>query len=356
MNSTVKKCAMAAMLLGAAGIQADVLIDDFTGGETHNMLTKGGDWLADSDQWPAIGGSSRVRPLTDTNDLVKGDAFAGDNISMAYAEDFSITSRLYVSADVSPTKAWAYAGWIMDFLQPDTTGTGKKAYELMNWEKKHEVDISTCDALEMTLQFETDRIIWIDLFSPYIEKTDPAAPQLGWRYTGTGALETKRFSLKGVTGPAMKWKDDAHKFPFTPDRITRLRILYEGLKKGSATAAYDTEGHILKIKKVTMVGGACQVRPNPNASNTPLISGLRHARPADGFAMDMVSGRLQFGSLAQIGKIKVTVRNLSGGLMTEGFVDASHPSLDVSGLENGVYTIQAAGAGFHRSNTVTLLK
>ena len=357
MNPIIRNSILAGMMLAAsAAYAAEVVVDDFTGTEPgQNMLPGGGSWLADADTWPAIGGSSKVRdPIDGTSDLVKGDAFAGDNIVKAYTEDGAITSKIYVTADVSPAKKWAYAGWIVDFIQPkpkaeDTAG-GKHIYDLQSWQKGNEVNVGACDQMDLTIQFDTDRLLWIDLFSPQIERMDALAPQHGWRYTGTGALETKTFKLHGVTGPAQKWKDDAHKVFLDQSTVSRIRFLYEGMLKGVATASYDTVPHVLKTKKVAFSGANCKITEN-RYSSLPIVLNGKSVRPA---MFSAINGNLQFGNLAS--ELNVTVRNIAGNVVAEGSVNGSHNSLNVSALKNGVYMVQAAGANFATTGSFTVLK
>ena len=357
MNPMLRNTILAGMMLTAsAAFAAEVIVDDFTGSEPGvNMLPNGGSWLADADTWPAIGGSSKVvDPIDGTSDLVKGDAFAGDNIVKAYTEDGAITSRIFVTKDVSPAKKWAYAGWILDFIQPkpkaeDTAG-GKHIYDLQSWQKGNEVNVGSCDQMDLTLQFDTDRLLWIDLFSPQIERMDALAPQNGWRYTGTGALETKTFKLHGLQGPGQKWKDDAHKPFFDQGTVSRIRFLYEGMLKGVATASYDSIPHVLKIKKVAFSGAACKIVEN-RYSSLPIVVNGKSARAAN-FAA--VNGALQFGNVDA--KLDVTVRNIAGNVVASGSVNGAHASLDVSSLKNGVYMVQAAGANVTTTGSFTVLK
>lgn len=351
MNPNIRKTIFTGLVLAASAAIADVVVDDFTGTNPgQNMLPEGGAWLADADTWPAIGGSSRVTDIVDGSDLVKGDVFAGDNIVKAYTEDQAITSNIYVTKDVSPAKKWAYAGWVMDFITPKPLDTTKPVYELNSWEKGQEVDIGSCDALEITLSFDKDRILWIDIFNPWQEKTNALAPQWGWRYTGTGALETKKFSLKGLTGPAQKWKDDVNKVPVNLASIARIRFLYEGMLKGVATASYDTLPHVLKIKKVAMTGATCQIKPNRH-QGSPIIARSAASRAA---SFSAVNGALSFRDVSS--ELKVTVRNLAGNVVAEGSVNGSNPAMNVSALKNGVYMVQAVGAKSSFAGSITVLK
>lgn len=349
---------MAGLLLGAMANYADVIVDDFTGSKPgYNMLTNGGMWLADSDEWPAIGGSSRVRPAApagDTSNLVKGDAFAGDNIVKAYNVDedpVSLWAKFYVKADAGPTKAWAYAAWIMDFKIPKPIDTTRPVYELPSWQKYHEVDLSSCTALELDLQFDKDRFLWIDLFSPLTDRMDPLAPHSGWKYTGTGAREIKKFNLTGITGPKAKWEDPSHNLTLKLWAVTRLRMLYEGLKTGSPTASYDTVGHLIRIWSVKMLGPNCAIVDNPGSS----VSLMQHAK-REAFSLSAAGSNLNFANLAGLGTLNVTVRDLSGKVKVRGVIDGDRRSLDVSALKNGVYSVQVQGPQFNRSTTVTLLK
>ncbi|MDB5105254.1 MAG: hypothetical protein JWP91_2943 [Fibrobacteres bacterium] len=347
MNRIVKKNIIAAMVLAAATIaRADIVVDDFSGEVGSNLLPKGGAWLADADTWPAIGGSSKVTDPIEGSDLVKGDIYSGDNISKAYTDN-GITSKIYVTADVSTTKKWAYAGWVMDFMKPAPLDTTKPVYELNSWEKRNEVDLTSCDALELTLSFDVDRMLWIDLFSPQIERMNALAPQWGWRYTGTGLMETKKFNLRGVTGPQQKWKDDANKVPLDLKTVTRIRWLYEGMKKGTATAAYDTVGHNLTIKKVAMTGTTCAITAMPGSS-LPIVA---RSAAKSALAFSAANGSLRFDNVTS--GLKVTVRNIAGNIVAEGAVNGSHPSLNVSALKNGVYMVQA---GNGKAGSFTVLK
>jgi hypothetical protein len=155
---------LAGALLGAAAVSADIVVDDFMLVTGQNSL--GGNWLADSDQWAAIGGSSRVLDVTTQADLVQGEGctsgcYAGHNIFKAYVEEPGTLATIFqadikVQKDVSTLKKWAYAGWVMNFA-PERGKDGKQAWELQPWEKGNEVDISTCDAIEITMQFTLDR-------------------------------------------------------------------------------------------------------------------------------------------------------------------------------------------------------
>jgi hypothetical protein len=350
MNRIVKHNILAAMVMAAAAIgHAQVVVDDFTGGETHNMLPNGGAWLADADTWPAIGGTSKVHDVVEGANLVNGDAFAGDNISKAYGDN-GISSKIYVSADVSPTKKWAYAGWVMDFITPKPIDTTKKVYDLNSWEKYQEVDISGCDALELTMSFDLGRIMWIDLFSPKIERLNALAPQWGWRYTGTGAMETKKFSLRGVTGPQQKWKDDANKVPLELNTVTRIRWLYEGMMQGVATPSYDTVGHNLTIKKVALTGASCVVKEARGTS----LKVMARASGSRAAAFSAVNGSLRFDHVTT--ELNVAVRNLAGNIVAEGAVNGSNPSLNVSALKNGVYSVQAGNGKAARNGSFTVIK
>lgn len=352
MNPIIRKTILAGMVLAASAAFADVVVDDFTGTNPgQNMLPDGGAWLADADTWPSIGGSSRVvDPIDGTSDLVKGDAFAGDNIVKAYTEDGAITSKIYVTKDVSTAKKWAYAGWVMDFITPLPKDTSKPVYDLNSWEKGNEVDLSSCDAMELTLQFDENRLMWIDLFNPGIEKANALAPQYGWRYTGTGLLETKKFSLKGVTGPAQKWKDDVNKVPFNLTAVSRIRWLYEGMLKGVATASYDSLPHTLKIKKVAFTGANCQVKQNRYAA-MPIVARSAASRGAE---FSAANGSLNFRNVTA--PMQVTVRNLTGNVVVSGSVNGSQPSLNVSALNNGVYMVQAVAGKAVRAGSITVLK
>jgi hypothetical protein len=352
MNPIIRNSITAGLVLAAVGAYADVIVDDFSGSNPgYNMLTNGGAWLADADTWPAIGGSSRVVSQSDpSQDLVKGNAFSGDNITSAYADDGGLASLIYVTKDVSETKKWAYGGWVLDLLKPSPADTTKHSYDLPSWQWRNEVDVSSCDAVQITLQFDADRLLWIDAYVPSIEKTNALAPQWGWRYTGTGQMETKTFKLGGVTGPQQKWTDATNKVAFDVHAISRLRFLYEGMKKGSATAAYDTVGHLFKIKKVAFTGANCQLKPNPGAAE-PIIARKADARGASFAAVD---GALRFSDLSA--ETQVTVRDLSGHVVAQGQVNGSRNALDVSALKNGVYMVQAVGAKLTRTGSFTVLK
>jgi hypothetical protein len=351
MNRIFKSNIIAAMVAASAviGQAAEVIVDDFSGGETSNMLPNGGAWLADADTWPAIGGSSKVHDPLEGADLVKGDAFAGDNISKAYTPD-GIQSKIYVTADVSTTKKWAYAGWVMDFNKPAPKDTTKPVYDLNSWDKYNEVDVSSCDYLELTMSFDLDRILWIDLFSPKIERMNALAPQWGWRYTGTGAVETKKFALRTVAGPQQKWADAVNRVALELNTVTRIRWLYEGMMKGSATAAYDTVGHNLLIKKVAFSGANCHIAPAPGSALAirPNVAGKSAA------SFSSVNGGLRFENVTSL--LNVTVRDIAGHIVAEGSVSASNPSLNLSALKNGVYSVQAGNGKAARSGSFTVIK
>jgi hypothetical protein len=351
MNLLLKQSLMAGLLLSAVGTYADIIVDDFTGGETHNMLVGGGSWIADGDSF--LGGTSKVTDLVEGSNLVTGDSFSGDNITKAYTADGSITSNLYVKADVGPTKKWAYAGWVMDFLQPKPVDLITKVYDLKNWEKYQEADISSCESLELTLSFEKDRVLWVDIYNPLIERQNANAPQYGWKYTGTGAVEVKKFALKGITGPAQKWKDDANKEPLNLAISSRIRFLYEGLLKGVATPSYDTLPHTLKIKKVALIGAACIVKENRGISaGAASIGAVSHK---SGLSFTAAHGQILFGNLDQVGALAVTVRNMTGQVLVTGKVNGINPSLNTSALKNGVYSVEAVNANLHFAHTLTLL-
>ncbi|GEM_PF-6740260 len=351
MNRILKNNILAAMVVASAITvhAAEVVVDDFSGGETHNMLPNGGAWLADADTWPSIGGSSKVHDAVEGANLVNGDAFAGDNISKAYTPD-GILSKIYVTADVSTTKKWAYAGWVMDFNVPKPIDTTKKVYDLNSWEKRNEVNVGSCDFMEITMSFDADRILWVDLFSPQIERMNALAPQRGWRYTGTGAVETHKFALRGVAGPQQKWTDATNNVALDLGTVTRIRWLYEGMMKGTATASYDTLGHTLLIKKVAFSGANCAIKPNPGSS-LPIVARSASSKAA---SFSAVNGEIRFANVAS--ELKVTVRNVAGDIVNEGTVNGSHPSLNVSALKNGVYMVQAGNGKAARSGSFTILK
>jgi hypothetical protein len=68
------------------------------------------------------------------------------------------------------------------------------------------------------------------------------------------------------------------------------------------------------------------------------------------------AGSLVFADVASMGAVKVTVRSVTGAIVARGQVDAVRTSMDVSGLRNGVYMVEAASGAKTWSNAVTLLK
>jgi hypothetical protein len=354
MNSIVKRSVAVGMLLAVVAVKADVIVEDFSSGTTANILPEGGEWIADGDEGlQGTPGTSTVRAL-DGGDLVKGNLYSGDNTATAYADDATITSKLYVKADVSADKKWAYAGWVMDFNKPHPQDTTKHVYELNLWERYQEVDVSTCDKFEISMQFDAGRVIWIELYSPQAERMNPNTVPNGWHKTGTGNMETYDLPLRGVPGPQPKWTDPANKATLNLASISRLKILYEGFATGSATPSYDTVGHLMKIKKVAFLGGTCQVKPNYGSS---LSSGVREQKLAkSNVSFAALNGQLRFNGLANAGDLKVTVSDMSGKVVTQGAVNALRNTVDVSQLRTGLYTVQAVGSALKVSNTITLLK
>jgi hypothetical protein len=356
MNSIMNKGIVVGLLLGAVCAYSDVVVDDFTGGTVNDLLPKGGSWSADADYYS--GGSSKVNPLADTSDLVKGTAYSGDNTLLAYPGDGTISSRLTVSKDVSPTKPWAYAGWVLDILAGYAKpGDTTKVYNLDIWNRNNEVNVSTCAALSLTAQFDAGKQLRVVLFEPAIAK-NALAPQYGWRYAASGTMETKVFSLTGLGKPAPAFTDPANTLPLDLTKVNRIEIFYEGQVGTTVaiTAPYDAGAvtpHVLKIKNVTFTGAGCAVTPNPGASNSAIFGQGPGNRD---FSVGSVNGQLRFSTPVQTGTLDIVVRNIQGKVMARGNVDAQHASLDVSQLNNGIYTVQASNSKFNRFATVTLLK
>lgn len=370
MNRKVNGSILAGALLGAVIANADIVVDNFLNVQGLNQL--GGNWLADSDAWIAIGGSSKVTPAGDTVDLVQGEGcgsgcYAGHNIFKAYVEDPAtaetmISSDIKVTGDVSAEKKWAYAGWVMNFVA-ERGKDGKQPWELLPHEKGNIVDISTCDALEIQLQFDLDRQLWIALYNPIIEKDKPTSPQYGWRYKGSGNMDTKKFSLKsgGLSGIGTKWADPAAA-PLDLKQVTRLQIFYEGQKGLSPAepAPYDDVAHRLTIRKVQLNGAACKVVGTDSLGNVKEFGtvGIKNgvaSKLNNALELNVAAGRIQFVKAAEMG-LKVTVRDMAGHIVARGDVNAANTSMDVSGLRTGVYHVQAAAGTKTYSNTVTLLK
>lgn len=369
MNRKVNGSILAGVLLGAVIANADIVVDNFLNVQGQNQL--GGNWLADADSWVAIGGSSKVNPAGDTANLVQGEGcgsgcYAGHNIFKAYAEDGAtgetvLSSDITVSASV-PSKTWAYAGWVMNFVA-ERGKDGKQAWELLPHEKGNIVDVSTCTHIELQLQFDLDKQLWIAMYNPITEKDKPTSPQYGWRYKGTGALETKKFAFTagGLTGIGTKWNDPAAA-PLDLKQVTRLQIFYEGQQKLEVKepAPYDAVPHRLTIKKVQLNGAACKVVGTDSLGNVKEFGtvGIRNAAASkmkNALQLNVAAGRIQFAKAAEMG-LKVTVRDMAGQIVARGDVNAASTSMDVSGLRTGVYHVQAAAGAMTYSNTVTLLK
>ena len=370
MNRKFSRSILAGALLGAVLVNADIVVDNFALVTGQNSL--GGNWLADSDAWAAIGGSSKVNPKDDTVDLVQGEGcvsgcYAGHNIFKAYQEDpvtleTVLTADIKETKDVSADKKWAYAGWVMNFV-PERGANGKQPWELLPHEKGNIVDISGCDALSMDIQFDLDRQLWVAIYNPITEKDKPTSPQYGWRYKGTGAMETKRFSLKagGLSGISTKWADPAAA-ALDLKQVTRLQIFYEGQKGLSPAepAPYDAVAHRLTIKKVMLTGATCKVTGKDSLGNVKEfglvgIKNVAASKMKNALELNVAAGRIQFSKAAAMG-MKVTVRDMAGQVVARGNVDAVRSSMDVSSLKNGVYLVQAAAGAKTFSNTVTLLK
>jgi hypothetical protein len=368
MNRKVNGSILAGALLGAAAVSADILVDDFLQTNGTNKIT--GNWIADSDEYPAIGGSSRVFPVGDTSNLVLGEGcgagcYAGHNIFKAYQEvgvQTVLQTELKVTADVGPAKKWAYAGWVMNFTK-EWGRNGKQPWELLPHEKGNEVDISSCTHLRLQIGFDADRQLWIAMYNPHQELAAPAAPQYGWRYRGTGQMEIKNFNLAagGLSGIATKWAD-ATTPAFDPKKVTRLQIFYEG-QKGLAPAEpapYDAVNHTLTLGRVELVGANCKIigKDSSGAAKEFGTVGIKRgfASKAGDLKVSAASGSLVFSDVASLGAAKVTVRSVTGEIVARGEVDAFRTSMDVSGLRNGVYMVEAANGAKTWSNAVTLLK
>jgi hypothetical protein len=346
MNSIAKLSAVSGVILGVSVICADIVVEDFANWVGVNK--GGGLWLADSDVYG--GGSSTVTDPLGGEDVVQNSA----NILLTYDSDNQqIISNVKVSADV-PGKNWAYAGWVMDFRPIDTVGV-TEPWNLPQWERKNEVNLSGCDALQMTLQFTANRQLWIELYNPFQEKDFPLAPQYGWRfYEASGGMVTRTFKLSGLGGPVTKWTDPANTKPKDFTKVNRIKILYEG-QEGAAVVSpspYDSAQHQLIFKSVRLTGGAnCVV---PGYSGTDGIIARRAAK--SGYTFSSAAGRLTFGNLAKIGELRVQIRNLQGKILTQGVVNGLNSSLDVSSLKNGVYAMQVAGRNVQESFPITVLK
>ncbi len=353
MNSKQIRTTLGGLLLGVVVIHANVLVDDFTNTTGANKL--GGNWSADSDIWPGVGGSSKVLDIFTGSDLVLGEGcasgcYAGHNIAKAY-DGGALVSKLKVTADAGVDKKWAYAGWVMNFKAE----VGPDAWEKLPWEKGNEVNISSCTELELDIGFTANRQLWIGLYNPWIEKDSPTSPQYGWRYQGTGAVEVgKKFALtSGFVGIAPKWIDPAAA-ALDLTKVTRLIIFYEGQTGlvAAEPAPYDQNEHTLTVKKVALNGVNCQVVPNATPNSIFEIAAGKHKR----FSMNIADGALHFTDIAKIGTMEVAVRSLSGKVMTSGVVSTLRPIMDLSMLDNGVYMVHAKVGNENISNTITLLK
>lgn len=368
MNRKVNGSILAGALLGAAAVSADIVVDDFLQTNGANKIT--GNWIADSDEHLAMGGSSRVYPIGDTSNLVLGEGcgagcYAGHNIFKAYQEIGGVTvlqTQVKVTKDVSPLKKWAYAGWVMNFTKEFGRG-GKMPWELLPHEKGNEVDFSSCTHLRLQLGFDLDRQLWIELYNPHQELAAPNAPKYGWRYRGTGAIEIKNFNLSagGLSGIATKWAD-ATTPAFDPKKVTRLNIFYEGQKGLAAAepAPYDAVTHTLTIGKVELVGASCKIiaKDSSGAPKEVGTVGIQRgfASKAGDLKVSAAAGSLVFSDAATMGAAKITVRSVAGHVVARGEVNAYRSTMDVSGLRNGVYMVEAASGAKTWSNAVTLLK
>jgi hypothetical protein len=354
MNPILKQKIMTAMLLTAAISYSDVIVDDFAAGWAGRNKYNGV-WIADSDAYVCnpvgstnCGTSTVVDPVLG-EDVVKNSA----NVATTYDGTGSIISKIKVSKDVSATQAWAYAGWVMDFKAADTTGAGAEPWNQPQWERKNNVDISGCTALQVKLQFTPNKQLWIEVYNPMQEKANPAAPppQYGWRrYTKGAEMETFTLPLSGLGSPVQKWTGTATDPKIDLKTINRIKFLYEG-QTGSAVvspAPYDQVEHVFAVGGVSLIGGANCTLGGPISIET---RGLDKS----GFSVSKTAGMIAFNNIAGLGDLRVSIRDLSGKVVAKSVVNAAKASMDVSSLKNGVFAVQVAGEKLNRSFSITNL-
>jgi hypothetical protein len=352
----VTKKIAAGMLLAASVASADVVLDDFASGWAGRNKF-GGPWIADADSYICnpVGstncGTSTVTDPVLGEDVVKNSA----NVPTTYDGVGSIISKIKVSADVSATQAWAYAGWVMDIVPADTTGAGPEPWNQPQWERKNDIDISGCTALEVKFAFAAQRQIWIEIYNPQQEKLNPAAPppQYGWRRftSADDVMQTFTLNLTGLGSPVQKWTGTATDPALDLKHISRVKFLYEG-QKGSAVvspAPYDAVEHTFQIGGVTLKGGTtCSVK---GVANGIASRGLEKS----GLSVSEAAGMLSFANLAGMGDLKVQVLDLTGKVMSQGIVNQAKPVMQVSGMKNGVYAVKVAGSKLSRTFSITHL-
>jgi hypothetical protein len=356
MNPNVKRKIVTGMLLAASVAGADVVVDDFhTGWAGRNNFN--GLWIADADSYVCnpvgstnCGTSTVVDPVLG-EDVVKNSA----NVASTYDGTGSIISKIKVSKDVSATQAWAYAGWVMDFLPADTTGAGPEPWNQPQWDRKNEVDISGCTALQVKIQFDPNKQIWIEVYNPQQEKANPSAPppQYGWRrYTSGTEMQTFNLALTGLGSPVQKWTGTATDPKIDLKHINRIKFLYEG-QVGSTVAVpapYDALQHTFAIGGVTLVGPApaCNIKGQVGIRQDGTLTKIR-------LSVSETAGMLSFNNLSGLGDLKVEILDLNGKVMSKGIVGETHSTMQVSGMKNGVYAVKVTGASFGHTYSFTHL-
>jgi hypothetical protein len=353
MNPNASKNLMTGLLLAASVAGADVVVDDFHAGWAGRNNFNGV-WIADADSYictPAGSTTCGTSTVTDPvlgEDVVKNSA----NVASTYDGVGSIISKIKVSKDV-PTKSWAYAGWVMDFKPADTTGAGAEPWNQPQWDRKNEIDISGCSALQVKFQFTPQKQIWIEIYNPQQEKANPSAPppQYGWRRFTTGTeMQTFNLALTGLGSPIQKWTGLPADPKIDLKHINRVKFLYEG-QTGSAVvspAPYDSVNHTFAIGGVSLIGGpGCTING---------IAGINdRAMDKSGLTVSENAGMLAFGNLSGLGDIKVQVSDLSGRILSQGIVNTARPSLQTSGMKNGVYAVKVSGARVSHTFSITHL-
>ncbi len=348
MQSKSAKLLWASLVLGTTLAHSDLLVEDFKDWVGANKA--GGLWLADGDVYG--GGTSTMVEPTTSQDIVKNSA----NILMTWDETVpAIIANITVSASVKD-KDWAYAGWVMDFKPNagDTVG-GIKPWDIPQWDRKNQVDISGCTGLQITMQFTANKQMWIELYNPMQEKNKPLAPQYGWRfYEPSGNMVTKTFNLVGLGGPVTKWTDPVNTVPKDFSKVNRIKILYEGQVGGAVAVPppYDALVHTIKIAGVKLIGGPTCVVPGFNVTAGIVPKTTEKSR----VTFSHLSGSLVFNQFEKTENLTVKVRDLTGATRAYGLVNKNSPALDVSALKNGVYTVEMIGSGISHTSSITLLK
>lgn len=355
MNPNVTKQLAAGMLLAATCAGANVVVDDFHAGWAGRNNFQGV-WIADADSYVCnpvgstnCGTSTVVDPVLG-EDVVKNSA----NVATTYDGVGSIMSKIKVSKDVSATQAWAYAGWVMDFKPADTTGAGPEPWNQPQWDRKNEIDISGCTALEVKFAFTAGRQIWIEIYNPQQEKANPTAPppQYGWRrYTAAdGVMQTFTLNLTGLGSPVQKWTGTATDPAIDLKHINRVKFLYEGQKQSAVVspAPYDTVSHPFAIGGVTLIGG-------PTCTINGQVGIHSQAIAKTSLTVSETAGMLSFGNLSGLGDIKVQIRDLTGKVMSQGIVNQAAPSMHLAGMKDGVYSVQVSGANLSHTFSITHL-